>query len=184
MIEHELIYSPQQQHYTFGSHTVEICIYRMPDTAWMLEVVDEYGNSTVWEDEFETDQAALDAVIRTIEEDGIESLVGEPDNTSLSADVENNPLRLSAPLSGEELEELDAFLLSEATSDETMLLDHLDGYMTAIIVGPHTLNMNQWYPGIWGKCEDDAPHFETIDEAQRIMRKRSMNPILPWLARL
>lgn len=170
MFEHDLIYSPLQQDYTFGAHTVEICIYRTPDTAWTLEVVDEYGNSMVWEDEFETDQAALDEVIRTIHEDGIESLIGEPDHTSASAGMENNPLRIATPLSDEELAELDAFLLSDATSDETMLLDHLDGYLTAIIVGPTTLSMSQWYPGIWGSREEDAPHFGTMDEARRIMQ--------------
>ena len=168
--EHELIYSPLQQHHTVGALTVEICIYRSPETAWSLEVVDEYGNSTVWEDEFETDQAALDEVIRTIHEDGIESLIGEPPHTGASAGMENNPLRLATPLSDEELAELDAFLLSDATSDETMLMDHLDGYLTAIIVGPTTLRMSQWYPGIWGSREEDAPHFGTMDEAQRIMQ--------------
>ena len=170
MLEHDLIHSPLEQLHTAAPHTVEICIYRMPHSAWTLEVVGEYGNSTVWENEFETDQAARGEVMRTIEKDGIESLVGEPDSTTLSAGIENNALRLASPLSGEELEALDAFLLSEATSDETMLLDHLDGYLTAIIVGPRTLSMNEWYPGIWGKREDDAPHFETIDEAQRIMQ--------------
>lgn len=169
MLEHDLINSPLQQHYTVAGHTVEICIYRMPDTAWTLEVVDEHGNSTVWNDEFETDQAALDEVMRTIRDDGIESLIGEPTQAVQGTNIESNPLRLATPLSDEELAELDAFLLSDATSDETMLLDHLDGYLTAIIVGPTTLSMSQWYSGIWGKCEEDAPRFETMDEAQRIM---------------
>jgi len=56
--EHDLIHSPLQQNYTVGTHTVEICIYRMPNTAWALEVIDEHGNSTVWDDKFRTDQAA------------------------------------------------------------------------------------------------------------------------------
>lgn len=170
MLEHDLIYSPLQQHYTVGTRTVEICIYRMSDTPWTLEVVDEHGNSTVWEDGFETDQAALDEVIRTIREDGIESLIGEPTHSSASKDPENSPLQLATPLRDEELAELDRFLLSDAVSDETMLLDHLDGYLTAIIVGPTTLSMSRWYPGIWGSREEDAPHFETMDEAQRVMQ--------------
>lgn len=169
MLEHDLINSPLQQHYTVGGHTVEICIYHMPDTAWTLEVVDEHGNSTVWNDEFETDQAALDEVMRTIRDDGIESLIGEPTQAVQGTGIECNPLRLATPLSDEELAELDAFLMSDATSDETMLLDHLDGYLTAIIVGPTTLSMSQWYSGIWGKREEDAPRFATMDEAQRIM---------------
>lgn len=168
--EHDLIYSPLQQNYTVGAQTVEICIYRMPHTAWTLEVIDEHGNSTVWDDEFGTDQAALDEVMRSIREDGIGRLIGEPSQAAGRSGIEGNPLRLATPLSDEELEELDAFLLSDATSDDAMLLDHLDGYLTAIIVGPTSLSMNQWYSGIWGKHEEDVPHFETIDEAQRIMQ--------------
>lgn len=168
--EHDLIYSPLQQNYTNGIHTVEICIYRMPDTAWTLEVIDEHGNSTVWDDEFGTDQAALDEVMRTIRDEGIGSLIGEPSQATEPSGMENNPLRLAAPLSDEEQEELAAFLLSDATSDETMLLDHLDGYLTAIVIGPTSLSMSQWYSGIWGSREEHAPHFETMDEAHRIMQ--------------
>lgn len=168
--QHDLIYSPLQQYYTIGTHTVEICIYRMPHTDWTLEVVDEHGNSTVWDDEFGTDQAALDEVMQTIRDDGIESLIGEPGHAAGSSDIKSNPPGLAAPLLEEEFEELDAFLLSDATSDETMLLDHLDGYLTAIVVGPTSLSIGQWYSGIWGKLEEDAPHFENIEEAHRIMQ--------------
>lgn len=167
--ENDMIYSPLQQQYTVDDHTVEICIYRLPHTAWALEVIDEHGNSNAWNDEFETDQAAFDEVMRTIREDGIESLIGEPSQAAGTDAPESNPFPLSEPLDLEEMEDLDAFLASDATSDETMLLDNLDGYLTAIIIGPTTLNMSQWYSGIWGKHEADAPHFETLEEAQHIM---------------
>jgi uncharacterized protein len=48
------------------------------------------------------------------------------------------------PLSEEEIEELDSFLTSEATSFEAMSLDELDGYLTAIVIGPTMLNFSQW----------------------------------------
>jgi len=57
--------------------TVEGCefrieIYRLEhEPNWTLEVVDEDGTSTVWDDKFETDQAAFDEVIRTIEKEGL-----------------------------------------------------------------------------------------------------------------
>ena len=48
----------------------------------MLEVVDQYGNSTVREAEFDTDQDALDQVMWEIKEDGIKALIGpEPEET-------------------------------------------------------------------------------------------------------
>lgn len=63
MHERELIHSPLDRRHTAGAHTVEIHIYRMADNGWTLEVTDEHGNSTVWDDPFGTDQAALDEVM-------------------------------------------------------------------------------------------------------------------------
>ncbi len=50
---------------------VRIEIYRLETTDWSLEVVDEAGTSTVWDDLFPTDQAALDEALKTIREEGI-----------------------------------------------------------------------------------------------------------------
>ena len=91
----------------------------------------------------------------------------------------SNPLRTMAPLSDEEFDELDRFLVSDATSDETMMLDTIDGYLTAIVIGPTTVMPSQWLPRVWGPKEDDAPEFETTEQAQRIMELilRHMNGI-------
>jgi uncharacterized protein len=71
------------------------------------------------------------------------------------------------PLSEEEIEALDDFLTSGAMSFETMSIDELDGYLTAIVIGPTTLNFSQWFPGIWGA--DGAPDFDSVEEAQHII---------------
>lgn len=168
--EYDLIHSPLQQFYTEDDQTVEICIYRMPDTSWTLEVVDEHGNSAVWDDEFETDQAAFDMVMNTIREDGIGSLIGPSSHVPESRGAESASFQLAASLSIEEIESLGDFLMSDATSEETMWLDTLDGYLTAIVIGPSTLPLSQWYSGIWGKREEDAPHFQTLEEAQYVMK--------------
>ena len=167
--EDDLIDSPLEQTYTEGSDSVDIFIYRMPDTAWTLEVQDVFGNSTVWDDPFDTDQAALDEFFRAIREEGIGSLIGEPSKKNLKEAMAHEPMPLTDDLTGEELLELDQFLMSEATSDETMLLDALDGYLTAIVIGPTTLPTSRWYPGIWGRGKDDGPVFDSPDEAIRIM---------------
>jgi uncharacterized protein len=73
------------------------------------------------------------------------------------------------PLSEKEREELNAFLLSEATSDETMQLDHLDGYLTALVAGPATLDPSVWLPRVWGPSSRDEPAFDTMEQAQRIL---------------
>jgi hypothetical protein len=74
-----------------------------------------------------------------------------------------------SPLSLDEMNELDSFLMSDPTSDETMSLDTRDGYLTAILVGPTTLNFNQWFSGIWGPKKEDAPKFKTMEETQHII---------------
>lgn len=74
--ENDLIYSPLQQRYTVDGRTVEVCIYRMPDTGWTLEVVDQYNNSTVWDGEFNTDQEAFDLFLEEIKDEGIEAMIG------------------------------------------------------------------------------------------------------------
>ncbi len=86
------------------------------------------------------------------------------------------------PLSQEEMDELDDFLISDITSDETMMLDTLDGYLTAIVSGPVTLTLNDWLPGIWGSSEEHKPRFESITQAEHILQLilRHMNGII-WM---
>mgnify|MGYP003336784725 CR=1 FL=1 len=43
----------------------------LPNTSWTLEVVDEFGNSTVYDDEFTNDALALNALFDDIEKDGV-----------------------------------------------------------------------------------------------------------------
>ena len=74
--EHDLIDSPLSQTYTSNGRSVQIQIYRMPDSGWTLEVVDQLNNSTVWDGEFETDQDALDTALADIKAEGIEAFIG------------------------------------------------------------------------------------------------------------
>jgi len=55
----------------------------MPDTGWTLEVVDQYGNSTVWDGEFSTDKEAFDHFLEELKLDGIEALIGRAPGSSL-----------------------------------------------------------------------------------------------------
>ena len=42
--ESELIYSPLQRTNSTGGKSVDIQIYRLPETGWTAEVVDEHGH--------------------------------------------------------------------------------------------------------------------------------------------
>lgn len=56
-----------------GNIAIQVNIFRGDaERFWMLEVVDAEGTSTVWSERFETDQAAMDELRRTIEAEGIQ----------------------------------------------------------------------------------------------------------------
>jgi uncharacterized protein len=71
----KIIYSPLEQQFTQAGHTIEICIYKSEGSSWALEIVDAGGTSTVWDDQFETDQEALDEALNSIKEDGIKAFL-------------------------------------------------------------------------------------------------------------
>ena len=61
---------------------IEIFIYRIDGSNedWSLEIVDEEGTSIVWDDLFDTDQAALDELCRAIEKEGILAIIRPTDD--------------------------------------------------------------------------------------------------------
>jgi hypothetical protein len=72
----EIVHSPLECSVSREETTLRILIYRgRGDPGWLLEVEDQRGGSTVWEEPFESDQAAQEAALLAIEEDGIESFV-------------------------------------------------------------------------------------------------------------
>jgi hypothetical protein len=75
--EFDLIYSDLQTSHTADGHTVGINIYKLPETEWVLEIVDEFNNSTVWDDSFLTDEAALAEALQAIKDEGISAFVGQ-----------------------------------------------------------------------------------------------------------
>lgn len=83
-------------------------------------------------------------------------------------------------LSDKEMDELDSFLMSDATSNETMMLDCLDGFLTAIVSGPVMLKPSEWLPRVWGPTAEDAPTFDTNVQAERIigLMMRHLNGII------
>ncbi len=68
--------SPLSQVIERDGRSVKVGIYEDGTGGWLLEVVDEFGNSSIWDQSFETEQDALDEALKTIREEGIESLIG------------------------------------------------------------------------------------------------------------
>ena len=72
----ELIYSDHCQTVTRDGTTVRLEIYSSGKNDWILEVVDADSNSTVWDEPFPTDEEAYREFLRTLEEEGIDSMIG------------------------------------------------------------------------------------------------------------
>ncbi len=75
-------------------------------------------------------------------------------------------MALNEPLSDEEIVELDEFLMSDATPEESMDIVTLDGFLTALVIGPEVVPPSVWLKAIWGKGE---PRFESSAQAQRVI---------------
>jgi hypothetical protein len=73
----EIEYSPLCEEVTREGITVRVQIYRLKigDPGWSLEVIDQENASTVWDDLFATDHEALAEFYRTLEDEGIQSLL-------------------------------------------------------------------------------------------------------------
>jgi uncharacterized protein len=84
---------------------------------------------------------------------------------------------LESPLSEAEIGELDAFLTSEAISDECMDIATLDGFLTALAIGPQLVAPSVWLPVVWGGTSE--PIYESEEQAERIigLMLRRMNTI-------
>ena len=76
MSDPEIVMSPLCRVISEDDTEIQIDIYRGEnESGWTLEVIDEENASTVWDDLFDTDQEALDAAMKVIEQDGIKSFL-------------------------------------------------------------------------------------------------------------
>jgi len=158
----ELIRSPLCQDVRSDGETVEVAIYRgAEDKTWILEVVDEYGNSTVWDDEFATDNEALKEVLKTIDEEGIESLIGDPSDTGLHL--------LAHPID-RKLRKLDDIFCSHIAPETAMDAATLEGFFTALILGPYVIPPSRYTPWIWDMHDAKAEVvYDSMEQAQETM---------------
>lgn len=160
--ETPLIYSPLNRTISREGKSVELEIYRGENEDWILEVVDQHGNSTVWNDLFPTDQSALDEALRTIDEEGIDVVIGPP-----SGQDKRNPTMQG--LSDAELWELDGFLADESIKSTSMDLAMLDGYLAAIAIGPGLISPSAWLPWVWDHVDGQAePVFGKTAQANHV----------------
>jgi hypothetical protein len=73
MADPKIINSPLSRVVEEDGVSVKVCIYRLENTKWSLEIVAQNGMSTVWDDLFPSDEAALAEALKAISEEGLES---------------------------------------------------------------------------------------------------------------
>lgn len=77
---------------------------------------------------------------------------------------------LNQSLSPAELDELDDFLSSPEMEEKAMDVSTLEGYLTAIVIGPQTVMPSRWLPWVWDMENGQAEAtFAGIDQANRVM---------------
>ena len=63
-------------------------------------------------------------------------------------------------------EALDDYLSSDVSPEECMMVSDLDGFLTAIAIGPESVDPSQWMPVVW---RNEEPAFKDTDQAELII---------------
>jgi uncharacterized protein len=69
-------------------------------------------------------------------------------------------------VSDADLDLLEAYLLSDQSPPECMLLSDLDGFLTAVAIGPEVVIPSEWLPHVWG---GEEPVFDDHLQASAIL---------------
>ena len=72
------------------------------------------------------------------------------------------------PMTEAQLDELASLLDSDLTPEDCMDISMLQGYLTAVLVGPEITDADRWLTSIWGEGPD-AAHFAAKAEAGRVV---------------
>jgi len=157
--EFELVISPLCQDVSVDGETIKVEIYRgVEDKDWVLEVVDKYGNSTVWDDLFDTDNAAFKEALKTIEDEGIHSLIGSTSQPHKEYAIDST------------LQALDGILCSDIAPENAMNASSLEGFFTALVIGPSLVSPSQYTPWIWDMDEGkDEVIYNSMEQMQETM---------------
>jgi uncharacterized protein len=79
-------------------------------------------------------------------------------------------LRDQMGLTNQEIEELDAFLLSDDGRENAMDVSGVDGFLCAVLSGPNVIMPSEWMRWVWDSAEGkQSPEFTSEKQAQRIL---------------
>ncbi len=80
------------------------------------------------------------------------------------------PTDLREEVSEAELNALDEFLMSSSREDRAMDVSTLQGFLTAVAIGPRTVMPSEWMPWVWDMHDGaKSADFATLEEANQVM---------------
>lgn len=80
-----------------------------------------------------------------------------------------NPALETSALNDTELNQLEA-LLAAVPNDEAMDIECLDGYLTALLLGPRLPEPDVWLSRVWGGAPDSEPPFPSGKQTKRLVQ--------------
>lgn len=76
----------------------------------------------------------------------------------------------SGPLTDQEIQELDAFLIGNEGLEYAMDISTLDGFLCAVLSGPKVIMPSEWMRWVWDMEEgEQAPEFASEKQARRVL---------------
>jgi uncharacterized protein len=81
---------------------------------------------------------------------------------------DDDPAR-SVRLTGDEMDWLSGFLASRQAPDTAMPFETLDGFLTALVIGPEMIMPSRYLPEIWGTEDGSGPVWDSMEQLQYFM---------------
>jgi uncharacterized protein len=83
-------------------------------------------------------------------------------------DDTSNDAGKAVRLTDDECKWLAGFLVSAQVPDSTMSLEMLDGFFTALVIGPEMVAPSEYVPVIWGADDGSVPKWDSPEQAQHV----------------
>jgi uncharacterized protein len=82
----------------------------------------------------------------------------------------NSPMDSIADVTDADLQRLDSFLSSDCVPDTAMDISTLEGFLTAVVIGPEVVLPSQWLSWVWDvENGRDEVAFESREQAQEVI---------------
>src|SRR5262249_55810563 len=83
-------------------------------------------------------------------------------------DDADNDAAKAVRLTTDERAWLEGFLVSRQVPANTMSLEMLDGFFTALVIGPELVAPSAYFPVIWGADNRNGPDWDSPEQAQHV----------------